>query len=236
MLRGRYRDGIDHLAEAIALTGEPSAFQSRLRNEMLLSEALVMRGNPVRAAAELDSALRVAREGYLEPGLLALLGRALIRAGRVTDARQVLIRLDSASKPGNPTDQSAHALLTGELALARNAAGEAYEAIRRDNDPTFVHWRAGLLGRALAGRGILDSALTVTAEFSARPLFGFEVQGDWVLAPLQVAELAEKLGDRATAIAALQAFLERWRDADPDLPALQQAKRNLTRLQREPSR
>ncbi len=233
MLQGRYREAIDHLTKAVSLTSSPEMYQFRIRNEVTLSEAFLMRGSPHQASQELDSALKVTGLGYVEPGLLALLGRGLVRAGRTADARQVLARIDAAAKPENTSDRSARALLAAELALARNAPAEAFDAIRGDVDPTFRDWRTNVLGRSLAGRGILDSALTVTAAFAAQQLFGIEAQGDWVLAPMQVALLSEKLGDPGTAVSALQSLLERWREADPDLPALLEVRRRLERLQRE---
>ncbi len=233
MFQGRYREAIDHLTTAVTLTSSPETYQLRLRNEVNLSEAFLMRGSPRQASQELDSALKGTSQRYVEPGLLALLGRGLVRAGRTADARKVLARIDAAAKPENTTDRSARALLTAELALARKAPVEAFDAIRRDVDPTFQEWRTELLGRSLAGRGILDSALTVTAAFANQQLFGFEAQRDWVLAPMQIALLAEKLGDRGTAVSALQSLLERWRNADPDLPALLEVRRRLERLQRE---
>ena len=61
-----------------------------------------------------------------------------------------------------------------ELALARGDASAAFEAIRSDVDPVLGGWRWAVLGRALAGRGVLDSALVVTAEFSRSEGFGWE--------------------------------------------------------------
>ena len=135
-------------------------------------------------------------------------------------------------KPANPTDRSARGLLTAELALARGAPGAAYEAIRNDIDPTLAVWRGALSGRVLAGRGVLDSALTVTAEYASGEGFGVDTQGDWVMAPLEGARLAESLGDSATARAALQRLLDQWKDADPDLAVLREARTHLARLQR----
>ena len=87
-------------------------------------------------------------------------------------------------------------------------------------------------GRALAGRGVLDSALVVTAEFSRSEGFGWDTQTEWALAPLEVARIAEALGDLATARAALQTLLDRWQGADPDLRILADARSSLLRLQR----
>jgi DNA-binding SARP family transcriptional activator/Tfp pilus assembly protein PilF len=232
MLRGRYRAGIDHLTTAVALSRESGAGLSLLRNEILLAEAYLMRDTPALASRELDLALTLSRSQYVEPGFLALLGRVLMRADRPRDAERVLIQLNSVLKPANPIDRSARGLLIAELALARGAPEAAFEAIRNDLDPTFSAWRASLAGRILAGRGVLDSALTTVAAFAASEAFGQETQGDWVLAPLELARLAELQGDSATARAALQSLLTRWKEADQDLAALRRAQEHLARLQR----
>jgi outer membrane PBP1 activator LpoA protein len=209
---------------------------TRLRNETLLAEAYLMRGAAGLASRELDAALTVAEAQYVEPGFLALLGRVLVRAKRTRDARRILARLEAALKPDNPTDRSARGLLVAELALDRGNPQAAFEAIRTDVDPALAQWRQAVLGRALAGRGVLDSALTVTAEFTRSNGFGVDTQADWVLAPLEVARIAEALGDSATARAALQTLLDRWKDADPDLRVLRATRAHLARLQREARR
>lgn len=232
MLRGQYRKAVDHLTAAVALTQEENAFFSRLRNQSLLAEAFLIRGARGSAARELDQALRLAGSHSIEPRMLALLGRVLVRAGRIQDASGVLARIDREIKPGNPADQSARGLLFAELAVARGAPEQAFEAIRRDIDPGFAGWRDGLWGRTLGERGVMDSALTALAAFAGGDHFGVDFQADWILAPLEVARLAESLGDSATARAALQSLLVRWREGDPDLPVVLEAQRSLARLQR----
>lgn len=237
MLRGRYRSAVQHLAAAVALSEATNAQTSLLRNHALLAEAYLIRSEPRLAGRELDEALKVARAHYVEPGFLALVGRVLVRANRLGDARAVLAKIESALKPENPTDRSARGLLVAELALATGTPDAAYDAIRNDLDPTLATWRMGLNGRVLAARGVLDSALTVTAEFSrVHNGFGIDAQSDWVLAPLAVARIAEALGDSATARAALQTLLDRWKDADPDLALVREARLNLARLQRDARR
>ena len=237
MLQGRYRSAIEHLSEAAVLSRATGARLSLMRNEVLLAEAHLVRDQPALASRELDAALEVARSQYIEPGFLALLGRVLVRAGRTGDARVVLGRVERALKPENSTDRSARGLLLAELALARGAPEAAWEAIRTDIDPTLETWRSGLMGRVLEARGVLDSALAVAAAFSRTPTgFGVDTQADWALAPLQVARIAEALGDSATARAALQTLLDRWKDADPDLRVLRATRAHLARLQREARR
>jgi hypothetical protein len=190
-----------------------------------------MRGEPALASRELDQALKIAETQYVEPGFLALLGRVLVRAGRIRDARAVLSRIDRAMKPDNPTDRSARGLMAAELALERGDPKAAYEAIRTDTDQALERWRWAILGRTLEKRGLLDSALAVTAGFSRSFGFGWDNQTDWVMAPLAVARIAEAMADSATARAALQSFLDRWRDADSDLRVLADVRLAIARLQ-----
>lgn len=232
MLRGRYRSAIDHLTTAVAFSRESGAGTSQIRNQALLAEAYLTREAPGLASHELDEALKLSRLQFVEPGFLALLGRVLVRANRIGDARDVLTRVEGVMKPANATDRSARGLLTAELALARGAPMAAFEAIRNDVDPILEAWRAALSGRVLAGRGVLDSALAATAAFARSEGFGWDTQGEWVLAPVEVARLAEALGDSATARAALQSLLDRWKEADPDLRVLRETRLNLARLQR----
>jgi DNA-binding SARP family transcriptional activator/Tfp pilus assembly protein PilF len=236
MFQGRYRSAIEHLTEAAVLSRATGARLSLMRNEVLLAEAHLVRDQPALAFRELDAALEVARSQYVEPGFLALLGRVLVRAGRTGDARDVLARVEGALKPENLTDRSARGLLVAELALARGAPEAAWEAIRTDIDPDFAVWRSGLIGKVLEARGVLDSALAVAAQFSRTYGFGGDTQSDWAMAPLQVARIAEALGDSATARAALQSLLDRWKDGDPDLRVLRATRAHLARLQREARR
>jgi DNA-binding SARP family transcriptional activator/Tfp pilus assembly protein PilF len=236
MLRGRYRSAVEHLTEAAVLSRATGARLSLMRNEVLLAEAQLVRDQPALASRELDAALEVARSQYVEPGFLALLGRVLVRAGRTGDARDLLAQLEAALKPGNSTDRSARGLLLAELALARRAPAAAWEAIRTDIDPTLAVWRSGLMGSTLEARGVLDSALAVTAQFSRTNGFGGDTQADWAMAPLQVARIAEALGDSATARAALQTLLDRWKNGDPDLRVLHATRAHLARLQRDAGR
>jgi tetratricopeptide (TPR) repeat protein len=236
MLRGRYRAAIDHLTAAVVHSRATGAGTSLIRNEALLAEAYLVRGSGALAGRELDDALKVAGAQYVEPGFLALLGRVLVRANRLRDARSVLARIEGEMRPGDPTDRSARGLMVAELALARGDAPAAFEAIRSDIDPVLAGWRSAVLGRALAARGVLDSALVVTAEFNRSQGFGWDTQTEWALAPLEVARIAEALGDPATARAALQTLLDRWQNADQDLRVLADARSSLVRLQSRANR
>jgi hypothetical protein len=52
----------------------------------------------------------------------------------------------------------------------------------------------------------------------------------WVTAHLRLARTFAMSGDKAKAKAAYQNFLSFWKDADPDIPILQQAKAEYAEL------
>jgi hypothetical protein len=51
-----------------------------------------------------------------------------------------------------------------------------------------------------------------------------------VLAHLQLGRTYQLAGDRVKAKAAYEAFLTRWKDADPDIPILKQARAEYSKL------
>ncbi len=59
---------------------------------------------------------------------------------------------------------------------------------------------------------------------------GHEAQEPWILAHYQLGILYEKKGERAEAAKAFKSFLEIWKDADPDIPEVRDAKRRLNAL------
>ena len=135
MLRGRYRSAIDHLTTAVALSREPGAGLSLMRNEALLAEAYLVRG-----ARGSPGASSTTRSRWLAPSTWSRdswrcwAGSWCGPTGSPTPAR-CCTRLEAVLKPANSTDRSARGLLTAELALARGAPDARDEAIRNDIDP-----------------------------------------------------------------------------------------------------
>ena len=51
----------------------------------------------------------------------------------------------------------------------------------------------------------------------------------------RLGEIYEKLGNRSKAIEHTEKFLEMWKDADPGLPEVDDAKERLEKLQKSPN-
>jgi eukaryotic-like serine/threonine-protein kinase len=84
----------------------------------------------------------------------------------------------------------------------------------------------------------LGEGRLAAAEFQKlqdhRGLVGTDVIG--ALAHLQMARAEKMMGDEASARKAYEDFLTLWKDADPDIPIYQQAKREYAKLRRESQR
>lgn len=135
------------------------------------------------------------------------------------------------------------------IALARGDARTAVDEFRRsdvdyDGQPArecapCIHFP---LGRAFDAAGQADSAIAHYEAYIAMPywlkLFGGEnteiVFGDgMVLAGIEkrLGELYEAKGDRQKAVSHYTAFVELWKNADPELrPKVDEVRRRLARL------
>jgi eukaryotic-like serine/threonine-protein kinase len=126
--------------------------------------------------------------------------------------------------------------LHGQLALSRNGGPNAIEVLRAAAPyelgdvgtgtlyPVFIRGEAYLVGHqaseaAAEFQKILDhSGIVVNEPIGA-------------LARLQLGRAYAMQGDTTKAKAAYQEFLALWKDADPDIPILKQAKAEYTKLQ-----
>jgi tetratricopeptide (TPR) repeat protein len=100
------------------------------------------------------------------------------------------------------------------------------DSIGPDNMP-FVR---DTLPRAYLKKGDIDGAIS---EYEKMITFDPEGQNRCLIHPRYrylLAKLYEEKGDVAKAIANYEKFLELWKDADPDLPELEDAKNRLASL------
>ena len=192
-------------------------------------------GNSARARETADSALRLASSRDVT--ILAAL--ALARAGSVQRAQSLSGELAKAN-PANtvvnfywlPTVRAAI-----ELDLNHHAKGieilqstGAYELGGPNPLGPATLYPAYLRGQAYLRLAQADRAAGEFQKFLDRPgcLMNFPFGG---LAHLQLGRAYALSGDTAKAKAAYQDFLTLWKDADPDLPILKEAKAEYAKLQ-----
>ena len=102
------------------------------------------------------------------------------------------------------------------LALAATLSGSAYDV----EAVALAHFRAGHLAEA---REHYERVL-------AEPLLGWEVQETWLESRLQLGLILEQLRQSEDAARLYENMLERWRDADEDLPVRNDVERRLDKL------
>jgi predicted Zn-dependent protease len=143
---------------------------------------------------------------------------SLARAGANADARDAGRDISRLSEVA-----LALARLDTAAALRRLAA---FPGHFEPND----HWRGVLKGRLLAAQGRDREAATLLAwNLDPWPSHTF----GW----LAQARVAERLGDRATAVKAYRYVADIWREADPELqPYATEARQALARLGTAPAR
>ena len=175
-------------------------------------------------------------------GLAVLEGIAHARAGRLPPARERLeaLRKGSPALPPNgvwllPALEGEIALAAGDLAIAETAFAAAEPQVKVGFDRValgqtiFLNMPRSLdgLARTRTARGDLRGAVDIY-----RKLVAPDVGSKWttVLQPLHVLALArvlEQSGDAAGAREQYRRFLDLWKDADPGLPELAEARRKL---------
>jgi tetratricopeptide (TPR) repeat protein len=178
-----------------------------------------------------------------------LLGIAHARSGNLEAARQNLESLRTLLEEPHwrPMDWFLGSL-EGEGALAAgdlDTAAASFRAVEPEPKMLFHRWalpglmklhngpsRDGLARVAMA-RGDLDGAIEIYRRLNTP---GLENPWTSVLEPryvLEVARLLDEKGDHVAAREEYARFLELWKNADPDLPELAEARTRLAQLEVE---
>jgi DNA-binding SARP family transcriptional activator/tetratricopeptide (TPR) repeat protein len=230
MYQGHYTEATRHLREAVLLTRVLDAGVSELRNRLLLASALEQLGQAAEAAAQRDSAFAICKQIDAEPTLLYWTGKALARAGHVDRTAALLESLNARVHEGSATDRAAAEGLLGELLVARgrSAEGVAHLEIALRSDSTTVVLES--LAHAASAAGSLERSARLYEELSADPSFGWEGQEAWRMALYWLGRVQEQRADAALAARAYEQFIDGWRDAEPTLIAVADARDRLARL------
>ena len=208
-------------------------------------EAQVMGRSP-QLSARLDSAVMRIRFNELpEPDRPYLdVAYDLAKMGGPAKARAMVARYRAELTDTSLVRDQEHFLHTvlGEIALAENKPLEAIAEFRRGDvgyDGAPAHECAPCLperlARAFEAAGQADSAITMYEQYLATP---FWLKADRELDPVLVPKIRERLGqlyetvgNTEKAAANYRAFVDLWRNADPELqPRVAAAREKLRRM------
>jgi tetratricopeptide (TPR) repeat protein len=246
---GRYREAEMAVREVHQLSGDPRVRWAEPRAWVVSSIIALERGRLSEAVHGAGLALELGfRDGTLEhrwrlfAHLVAGIGEA--RSGRLAAAEDHVDAVAAGADPHDVFHTWTYRSLEGEIALASgdlDRAEAAFAAGLPDGKMTFgfrfpsvffIHnspsrdWRA----RICRARGDAAGAI---AEYRRLLTPSAEQKFVGVLEPRYVLELARLLDQEGALEAAreeYQRFLELWKNADPDLPELAEARTRLARL------
>jgi serine/threonine protein kinase/tetratricopeptide (TPR) repeat protein len=184
-------------------------------------------GNREQARAEAKAALKLAPTRDVR----AVAALALARAGDTAGAEKLAAELDKAFPLGTTVQRLVLPNIRAAVALQRKDPDRAIELLKVASTIEIggVGHPAYLLGEAYL---MLHDGSRAAAEFQKfidhRGAVGNSQLG--ALARLGLARAYALQGDTAKARTAYQDFLTLWKDADPDIPILKQAKAEYAKL------
>lgn len=238
---GRYRE-----AEQEIQRGRRVA--ENLKNEQLqhaftaLSVTLALErgnyGNVAAAGGKLEKAVSASHDAEFRNGATVfthfLVGAAAARSGNLSAARARLQALKKIYDPENAGHKRRYHRLAGEVALAAGElplktpflTGDPFGVVFGNNSP-FRDWRA----RIQKAKGDLPGAIA-----TYRKLLTPDMADKWVAVyepryVLARARLLGQTGNKDAARKEYERFLELWKNADPGLPELKQARAEYAKLQ-----
>jgi len=240
MYQGKYSQAISNLKQAIVLNKVSKGLESEFRDRMFLASAYRTKDRNADFASELVAAHGILSQARFGPGWIILLVKTYARMGKTREATKLLHQMVLQAQ--NPTaisgitqsgrrDQAYIYIGKGEIALSAGRASEAMESLELGDklDPG-----SGLESLAFGYRilGKPQDAAGKYQEIVAKHLtwLGNENQEQWIIAHYQLGKIYDELGETQKAKENYEKFLSIWKDADPDINILQQAKAEYAKL------
>jgi len=230
LYEGRYKEATAQLKEAIAANQAEKVDFGVARNRLFLATVYSGQGNVAAELSELDEATKLDAIFNQALWLASRIGVAYARAGAPDRAGKVLDAIHAKMKPDDYQTQADARLLEGEILVERGelAKGlEVLQAARQDDYPTSVVLSLEGQARAFEKSGQAERAISCYEAFisgeGVTPL-AWEAQQRWVDAHYALAKLDASRGNSARAMQLLDTLLAIWKNADPGLPLLKQAK------------
>jgi tetratricopeptide (TPR) repeat protein len=173
------------------------------------------------------------------------LGSLALKERRVDAAKLELTKIKSLLPELNPADKQRFSFLydlfQGEVLLAEGSASKAIPVLEkaslhgkptsiRDLSSSSAPYPQDALARAYKENGEIDKAI---AEYERLITFDPGREERTLIHPLyhfRLAKLYEEKGEKAKAAAQYARFLDIWKDADPGLPEVEDAKKRLAAL------
>jgi serine/threonine protein kinase/Tfp pilus assembly protein PilF len=243
-LQGRFSEAQDQFKQAIELADNIGEIARKSTGHLSLAETYLKAGNPKEALKELENVLEVAmKDGWQNGQRMALLGKthAYLEMKLWDDAQKAKDELEDLIQKGKNQKLLRYVcLLKGKIELERRNYANAleqfekalsllpfqYDAIHGEDHAIFfdslalAHYKAEDLEKA-------REEYEKIAKLTTGRLWDGDI---YAKAFFMLGKIFEQQGDTVRAIENYEKFLKLWKDADPGLPEVDDARSRLSKM------
>lgn len=230
---GKYASAKSRCEQSLEILKASNAPLSLARIHLLLAIVAEGQGDVKRQRENLDAALAGLQVIQEKVSMGGLLGDAFVRAGALDKAEKIAQLISPLADPHNPEHMGYVHLLEGEIASGRRANDRAIELLKQSDKENQTAYSVYALAHAYHQAGQIDDAIAMFERTLQPPnlSISWEPQQLWLEARYTLAMDYSSRGEKQKARDTLGALLNLWKDADPNLPLLKQAKAEYAKLQ-----
>jgi serine/threonine protein kinase/tetratricopeptide (TPR) repeat protein len=241
-LHGKFAEAIERSEQGIAICRSFNQKGWEFNFHLKLGEIYLGTERAKEALGEFDQAWQIAVDGgYLRGQWLVLVdrGACFLKTGSIPDALKTAEELKKLIETGlNQKAIREYHYLAGLVEYQKGNYRGAMEHLKTarsllpaENDPWDGQARFSFaLGQAYYKEGNLSAAQQAYEEILPMTYGRHFYPAIYALAFYELGKVFQDQGNTASGIENYQKFLELWKDADPGLPAVKDAKQRLARL------
>jgi tetratricopeptide (TPR) repeat protein len=240
---GRIKEYRAEIDQCLLLADELKAANFRAATLMFNGLVDISSGRPERAVENLATALKIVRDMDDAPrqrNTMMALGRAYLESGSEDQALKTAQDLKGFIERGpNKKAIRYYDLLQGNIELKRGDIGKAIALLEKANallasqSAVFSDDHAVFMDSLAAAYEKSGNSAKAGKEYEKITTLtsGRFMHGDiYAKAFFRLGKIAEQQGDKAKALENYRKFLGLWKDADPGIPEVEDAKKRLAAL------
>jgi tetratricopeptide (TPR) repeat protein len=221
LYRGQLREAVRELDDARRLDETDAAGTSAARDIYYVAEGALLLATEREASGPLGRATALSTKAVWR-SLSLRLAALCARAGRLADASRLVEANRTQTAKGDPYERSDLLRADADLALARGKTAEAVELIKQAVAVQPWILTQTSLARMLDRAGQPDEAIAEYETIVARGPDPWEGHVEWAVSHLALARLYVQANRTGDGRRVCQHLREIWKDADPDLRAVQE--------------